>query len=123
MEAVIEVTGDRYLDNTYNAIMFVVDPPDRDRYSIVNVHFKDIKVDGTGTSVLSARVAGSASFQNVVARNVGAAGINTCGPFKSGDPGACFGVLDLGGNGGGWMDDSIHEDRPTVAPPRAPSAW
>jgi hypothetical protein len=110
MEAVIEVTGDHYLDNTHNAIMFVVDPPDRGRYSIVNVHFKDIKVDGTGTSVLSARVRGSATFQNVVARNVGAAGINTCGPFKSGDPSACFGVLDLGGNGGGWMDDSTRPD-------------
>jgi polygalacturonase len=34
------------------------------RFHITNVHFKDIKVDGTGTSVVSARTAGSASFEN-----------------------------------------------------------
>ena len=65
---------DNFLDNTYNAIMVVADFPVKDLYSITNVHFKDIQVDGTGTSVVSARAAGSASFQNVDARNVGAVG-------------------------------------------------
>src|SRR5262249_15610266 len=75
------VTGDNFLDNTYNAIMLVVDWPVRDLYSISGVHFRDVKVDGAGTSVVSARSAGSASFENVDARNVGAVGVNNCGSF------------------------------------------
>ncbi len=58
IDADIEVVGDNFLDNTYNAIMLVADFPVKDLYSITNVHFKDVKVDGTGTSVLSARVEG-----------------------------------------------------------------
>src|SRR5450759_2756725 len=65
INADIEVVGDNFLDNTYNAIMLVSDFPVKDLYSITNVHFQDIKVDGTGTSVVSARTAGSASFENV----------------------------------------------------------
>ncbi|WP_079139057.1 glycosyl hydrolase family 28-related protein, partial [Actinacidiphila rubida] len=60
IDADIQVTGDDFLDNTYNAIMLVSDFPVKDLYSITNVHFKDIRVDGTGTSVLSARSAGGA---------------------------------------------------------------
>ena len=79
LTADIEVTGDSFLQNTYNAIMIVSDWPVKDLYSISNVHFKDIHVDGTGTSVVSARAAGSATFDNVDARNVGAVGVNNCG--------------------------------------------
>src|SRR4051812_31283028 len=57
---------------TYNAIMLVTDFPVKDQYSISGVHFQDVRVDGTGTSVVSARVKGAASFENVDARNVGA---------------------------------------------------
>src|SRR5258707_6950665 len=78
LTADIEVVGDNFLQNTYNAILIVSDFPVKDLYSISNVHFQDIHVDGTGTSVLSARSAGNATFQNVVARNVGAVGINNC---------------------------------------------
>src|SRR6202011_2775572 len=74
IDADVEVVGDNFLDNTYNAIMLVSDFPVKDLYSITNVHFKDIKVDGTGTSVVSARTAGSATFQNVVARHGGGVG-------------------------------------------------
>ena len=81
LTANIEVTGDNFLQSTYNAIMIVSDFPVKDLYTISNVHFKDIHVDGTGTSVLSARSAGSATFENVDARNVGAVGINNCGSF------------------------------------------
>ena len=81
IDADIQVVGDNFLDNTYNAIMLVADFPVKDLYSITNVHFKDIKVDGTGTSVVSARAAGSATFENVDARNVGAVGVNNCGSF------------------------------------------
>jgi hypothetical protein len=134
INADIEVVGDNFLDNTYNAIMLVSDFPVKDLYSITNVHFQDIKVDGTGTSVVSARVAGSASFQNVDARNVGAVGVNNCGSFHFTAAGSEFSLIDLGGNDGGgttgpwfasWeLPNTITcDDRPTVIPPPPPSAW
>ncbi|WP_328467756.1 glycosyl hydrolase family 28-related protein [Streptomyces sp. NBC_00448] len=134
ISADIEVTGDDFLDNTYNAIMLVSDFPVKDLYSITNVHFKDIKVDGTGTSVLSARVAGGATFQNVHARNVGAVGVNNCGSFNFTPSGSEFTLTDLGGNDGGgttgdWLapwelpNTITCDDRPAVVPPPAPSAW
>jgi hypothetical protein len=134
LTANIEVSGDNFLQNTYNAILIVSDWPVKDRYSISNVHFKDVHVDGTGTSVLSARAAGSASFQNVVARNVGAVGINNCGSFHFTPSGSEFTVRDLGGNSGGgttgpWLaswelpNTITCNDRPPVVPPPPPSAW
>ena len=134
IDANIEVVGDNFLDNTYNAIMLVSDYGVKDLYSITNVHFKDIKVDGTGTSVVSARVAGSASFENVDARNVGAVGVNNCGSFNFPATGSEFSFIDLGGNDGGgttgpwfasWeLPNTITcDDRPAVVPPPPPSAW
>ncbi|MGY0021515.1 glycosyl hydrolase family 28-related protein [Streptomyces sp. cg35] len=134
IDADIQVTGDRFLDNTYNAIMLVSDYSVKDKYSIRNVHFKDIKVDGTGTSVLSARAAGSASFENVDARNVGAVGVNNCGAFNFPATGSEFTVEDRGGNDGGgttgpWLaawelpNTITCDDRPPVVPPPAPGAW
>jgi hypothetical protein len=134
IDADIEVVGDNFLDNTYNAIMLVSDFPVKDLYSITNVHFKDIKVDGTGTSVVSARVAGSASFENVDARNVGAVGVNNCGSFHFTPAGSEFSLIDLGGNEGGgttgpwfapWeLPNTITcNDRPAVVPPPPPSPW
>ena len=134
IDADIEVAGDNFLDNTYNAIMLVTDFPMKDQYSISNAHFRDIKVDGTGTSVLSARSAGSATFQNVDARNVGAVGINNCGSFHFTPSGSEFIVTDLGGNDGGgttgpWLapwelpNTITCDDRPTVFAPPAPTPW
>jgi hypothetical protein len=134
IDADIEVVGDNFLDNTYNAIMLVSDFPVKDLYSITNVHFRDIKVDGTGTSVVSARVAGSASFQNVDARNVGAVGVNNCGSFHFTPAGSEFSLTDLGGNDGGgttgpWLapwelpNTITCDDRPPVVPPPPPSTW
>ncbi|MFC1400771.1 MULTISPECIES: glycosyl hydrolase family 28-related protein [Streptacidiphilus] len=134
INADIEVTGDNFLDNTYDAIMLVTDFPVKDQYSITNVHFKDIKVDGTGTDVVSARTAGSATFQNVVARNVGAVGVNNCGSFNFTAAGSEFSLTDLGGNTGGgttgpWLapwelpNTITCDDRPTVVVPPAPSPW
>jgi hypothetical protein len=134
LSANIEVTGDHYLQNTYNAILIVSDWPVKDLYSISNVHFRDIHVDGTGTSVLSARAAGNATFQNVVARHVGAVGINNCGSFHFTAAGSEFSVRDLGGNAGGgitgpWLapwelpNTITCNDRPPVVPPPAPSGW
>jgi hypothetical protein len=134
LTANIEVTGDNFLQNTYNAILIVSDWPVKDLYSVSNVHFKDIHVDGTGTSVLSARAAGNATFQNVVARNVGAVGINNCGSFHFTPAGSEFTVTDLGGNSGGgttgpWLapwelpNTITCNDRPAVVPPPPPSGW
>ena len=134
INADIEVVGDNFLDSTYNAIMLVSDFPVKDLYSITNVHFKDIKVDGTGTSVLSARVKGSATFENVDARNVGAVGINNCGSFNFTPAGSEFTPVDLGGNDGGgttgpWMaswelpNTITCDDRPPVVVPPPPSPW
>ncbi|MFI0900374.1 glycosyl hydrolase family 28-related protein [Streptomyces sp. NPDC020983] len=130
----VQVTGDHYLDSTYNAIMLVTDFPVKDRYAITGVHFKDIQVDGTGTSVLSARSAGGATFENVDARNVGAVGVNNCGSFHFTPAGSEFTVTDLGGNDGGgttgpWLAPwelprtITCNDRPDVVAPPAPSPW
>jgi hypothetical protein len=134
LSADVQVTGDNFLQSTYNAIMLVSDWPVKDLYTITNVHFKDIKVDGTGTSVVSGRVAGSASFENVDARNVGAVGVNNCGSFHFTAAGSEFSLTDLGGNDGGgttgpWLaswelpNTITCDDRPPVVPPPAPSAW
>ncbi|MEV6299076.1 glycosyl hydrolase family 28-related protein [Actinoplanes sp. NPDC051861] len=128
IDADVQVTGDHFLDNTYNAIMLVADWPVKDLYSINGVKFKDIKVDGTGTSVLSARVGGSASFENVDARNVGAVGVNNCGRFHFTPAGSEFGLTDLGGNDGGWLGPYLPNvitcnDRPPVVAPPAPAPW
>ncbi|MFT4285003.1 MAG: glycosyl hydrolase family 28-related protein [Protaetiibacter sp.] len=134
IDADIRVRGDHFLDSTYNAIMLVSDWPVKDLYTITGVRFSDIRVDGTGTSVLSARAAGSASFENVDARNVGAVGINNCGSFNFPATGSEFSVTDLGGNDGGgttgpWMaswelpNTITCDDRPPVVAPPAPSPW
>jgi Alpha-1,3-glucanase catalytic domain D1/Alpha-1,3-glucanase catalytic domain D2 len=146
----IEVTGDHYLDSTYNAIMFVADWPVKDLYSITNVSFDDVRVDGTGTSVVNARAMGAASFENVDARNVGAPVpwgdsrelfVNNCGSFTwDWVNGSTFHLGDLGGNDyfgdptqttwlPGWLfpapgqDLITCNDRPPVNPPPPPSAW
>lgn len=134
IDADIRVTGDHYLDNTYNAIMLVSEWAVKDLYAIRGVHFADVRVDGTGTSVLSARAAGGASFSNVDARNVGAVGVNNCGTFHFTPAGSEFALTDLGGNDGGgtagpwlapWMlpNTITCDDRPPVAPPPPPTPW
>ncbi|MDH2423900.1 glycosyl hydrolase family 28-related protein [Sphaerisporangium sp. TRM90804] len=129
IEANIQVVGNHFLDNTYNAIMLVSEWGVKDLYSISNVHFKDIRVDGTGTSVVSARVKGSATFENVDARNVGAVGVNNCGAFNFPPTGSEFSLTDLGGNDGGWLapwllpNTITCDDRPPVVPPPVPSTW
>jgi hypothetical protein len=128
IDADIDVSGDNFLDNTYNAIMLVSDFPVKDLYSITNVHFAGIHVDGTGTSVVSARSAGWATFRDVDARNVGAVGVNNCGSFHFTPAGSEFSLTDLGGNDGGWLAPFVPntitcDDRPPVVVPPAPSRW
>jgi hypothetical protein len=139
IDADIRVTGDHYLDSTYNAIMLVADWPVKDQYTLSGLHFADIRVDGAGTSVVSARVKGGASFQNVDVRNIGWWGVNNCGSFD--DPTyshTSFFSEDLGGNDGvdsnewhpgtNWLGYYLPNpytcnDRPTAVAPPAPSAW
>ncbi|MEU7574473.1 glycosyl hydrolase family 28-related protein [Micromonospora sp. NPDC049240] len=129
IDADIQVTGDAYLDSTYNAIMLVSDWPVKDQVRIDGVVFRDVRVDGTGTSVVSARTAGGASFAGVDARNVGAVGVNNCGSFHFTPAGSEFTVTDLGGNDGGWLapwllpNTITCDDRPPVVPPPPPSTW
>jgi parallel beta-helix repeat protein len=138
INADVEVVGDNFLDNTYDAIMLVSDFGVKDLYSITNVHFKDIHVDGAGTDVVSARVAGSATFQNVDARNIGWWGVNNCGSFHFTATGSEFTLTDLGDNDGidndafhpgtNWLTPYLPNaitcnDRPPVIAPPAPSAW
>lgn len=134
IDADVRVTGDHYLDSTYNAIMLVSDYAVKDLYAIDGVRFKDVRIDGTGTSAVSARVKGSASFENVDARDVGAVGVNNCGSFNFTPEGSEFALTDLGGNDGGrgteswlapWLlpNTITCDDRPPVVAPPAPSTW
>ncbi|WP_246117522.1 glycosyl hydrolase family 28-related protein [Cellulomonas composti] len=140
IDANVLVQGDHYLDSTYNAIMLVTDWSQKDNLRQENLTFKNIKVDGVGTSVLSARTAGSATFVNVDARNVGAYGVNNCGAFNwDWVNGSEFTAIDGGGNDGTsatpWGDGPANwltrytpntiscNDRPTVVAPPAPSPW
>jgi hypothetical protein len=129
LAADVAVVGNHFLDNTYNAIMFVSDWPVKDLYSITGVHFRDTRVDGTGTSVVSARARGAASFENTDARNVGAVGVNNCGSFNFPPTGSEFTLTDRGGNDGGWLapwllpNTITCDDRPPVVPPPPPEQW
>ncbi|MEV6205034.1 glycosyl hydrolase family 28-related protein [Streptomyces sp. NPDC051771] len=129
IDADVRVTGDHYLDSTHNAIMLVSEYGVKDRFSIPSVHFEDIRVDGTGNSVVSARTKGSATFENVDARNVGAVGVNNCGAFGFPATGSEFALTDRGGNDGGWLapwllpNTLTCDDRPPVVVPPAPAPW
>ncbi|HWF27089.1 MAG TPA: glycosyl hydrolase family 28-related protein [Mycobacterium sp.] len=138
INADVEVVGDNFLDNTYDAMMVVSDYPVKDLYDITNVHFRDIEVDGAGTDVFDARSAGSATFQNVDVRNIGWWGVNNCGSFNFPPTGSEFTLTDLGGNDGidndayhlgtNWLTPYLPNaitcnDRPPVVPPPPPSPW
>jgi hypothetical protein len=138
INANIQVNGDHYLDSTYNAIMLVSEWGVKDLYQIPNVSFENIRVDGAGTSVVSARVEGGASFKNVDVRNVGWTGVNNCGTFHFTPAGSEFTFTNLGDNDGidnnpwhpgtNWLAPFVPNtitcnDRPPVVAPPAPSPW
>ncbi|WP_402464007.1 glycosyl hydrolase family 28-related protein [Isoptericola aurantiacus] len=140
IDADVQVSGDHYLDSTYNAIMLVTEYGVKDEYAIDGVSFRDVRVDGAGTSVVSARTAGSASFENVDVRHVGWAGVNNCGAFTwDFANGSEFVLTDLGDNDGEtvtpWGDGPASwlsrytpntiscQDAPPVVEPPAPAPW
>jgi Alpha-1,3-glucanase catalytic domain D2 len=109
MDARIVVRDSSFLDSTYSAIMAVKGYPTAN--SVSNLVFDNICIDGAGTYALQIQVAGSATFSNVDARNLGVAGT------WRGDP---FDIVDAGGNSG-WQND-IHWNWPMDDPrPVAPT--
>ncbi|PJI84834.1 glycosyl hydrolase family 28-related protein [Luteimicrobium subarcticum] len=138
IDADVQVTGDTFLDSTYNALMEVTEYGVKDQYSIPHVAYKDVRVDGAGTSVISARTAGGASFENVDVRGVGWAAVNNCGAFNWAPTGSEFTLTDLGSNDGvdnnpwntgtNWLhrytpNALTCNDAPPVVTPAAPSTW
>ena len=102
MDADFRVLDSDFLDVSYNAIQFVSEWTVKDKYGIEHVTVKDVRVDGAATNVVNARAFGSASFENVDARNVGHDFINNCGSFNFPPSGPEFEITLLGGNDGGW---------------------
>ncbi|MFE2040687.1 discoidin domain-containing protein [Streptomyces sp. NPDC059477] len=92
-EAQIKITNTTITDSPYSAFEFVSGGGR-------GLAAKNITVDGatvrnTGTVVVQAETAGAATFRNVTASGVGAAGIYNC-PYPSGT----FTLTDGGGNSG-----------------------
>ncbi|MFE4664779.1 discoidin domain-containing protein [Streptomyces sp. NPDC056716] len=92
-EAQIKITNTTITDSPYSAFEFVSG-------SGRGLAAKNITVDGatvrnTGTVVVQAETTGAATFRNVTASGVGAAGIYNC-PYPSGT----FALTDGGGNSG-----------------------
>ena len=124
MDADFRVIDSDFLDVGYNAIQFVSEWAVKDQYGIEHVTVRDVRVDGAGTNVVNARAFGSASFENVDARNVGHDFINNCGSFNFPPTGPEFAIALVGGNDGGWYDwGTWCDDRPAPVEPPEPSPW
>ena len=124
MDADFRVLDSDFLDVSYNAIQFVSEFAVKDQYGIEHVTVKDVRVDGAGTNVVNARAFGSASFENVDARNAGHDFINNCGSFNFPPTGPEFTIALVAGNDGGWYDwGRWCDDRPAPVEPPEPSAW
>jgi hypothetical protein len=124
MDADFRVLDSDFLDVGYNAIQFVSEWAVKDDYGIEHVTVKDIRVDGAGTNVVNARAFGSASLENLDARNVGHDFINNCGSFNFPPTGPEFQITLVGGNDGGWYDwGTWCDDRPAPVEPPEPSPW
>ena len=88
MNGTINVTDLLIQQSPYSAIMFV--SGNGAQLPVTNVSFNDVTVQGVGTYVLQVQDPGTATFQNVVASNIGRAGIWNClgaGRFNIGDNG------------------------------------
>jgi hypothetical protein len=84
-DAVVEVTNTLIKDCPTEAIQFI-------GKDVTNVKFKNVSIDTVGTFALQLQTGGGASFQDVVATNVGYFGQYDCG--------VNFKITDLGGNSG-----------------------
>jgi hypothetical protein len=124
MDADFRILDSDFLDVSYNAIQAVSEWTVKDRYGIEHLTIRDVRVDGTGTNVLNARAFGSATVENLDARNVGQRFDNNCGSFNFPPTGPEFKITKAGGNDGGWADwGTWCDDRPPTVEPPEPSPW
>ncbi|GAA2890863.1 discoidin domain-containing protein [Streptomyces mexicanus] len=104
INATVNITDTTITDSPYSAFEFV--SGGGHGYPVRNVTVSGATVKNTGTVVVQSETPGAATFRDVTATNVGAAGIYNC-PFPSGS--GSFTLTDGGGNSGWnttWSDCS-----------------
>ncbi|MGJ5751876.1 discoidin domain-containing protein [Streptomyces puniciscabiei] len=104
INATVDITNTTITDSPYSAFEFV--SGGGQGYPVRNVNVTGATVRNTGTVVVQAEAQGAATFKNVTATQVGAAGVYNCPyPANSGS----FTLTDGGGNSGWsstWSDCS-----------------
>ncbi|MGY5103636.1 discoidin domain-containing protein [Streptomyces sp. 900105245] len=104
VNATVDITDTTIIDSPYSAFEFV--SGGGRGYPVRNVDVTGATVRNTGTVVVQAEAQGAATFRNVTATQVGAAGVYNCAyPANSGS----FTLTDGGGNSGWsstWTDCS-----------------
>ncbi|MFF5476314.1 discoidin domain-containing protein [Streptomyces sp. NPDC012935] len=104
IEANVRITNTTITDSPYSAFEFV--SGSGRGFAAKNITVEGATVRNTGTVVVQAETPGAATFRNVTATAVGAAGIYNC-PYPSGS--GTFTLTDGGGNSGWsstWSDCS-----------------
>ncbi|MEU9155214.1 discoidin domain-containing protein [Streptomyces sp. NPDC048417] len=104
INATVNITNTTITDSPYSAFEFV--SGGGQGYPVRNINVTGATVRNTGTVVVQAEAQGAATFRNVTATGVGAAGVYNCPyPANSGS----FALTDGGGNSGWagtWSDCS-----------------
>ncbi|MFJ2924492.1 discoidin domain-containing protein [Streptomyces massasporeus] len=104
IEAQVRITNTTVTDSPYSAFEFV--SGSGRGFAAKNITVDGATVKGAGTVVVQAETAGAATFHDVTATGVGAAGVYNC-PYPSGS--GTFTLTDGGGNTGWnstWSDCS-----------------
>lgn len=104
IEAQVRITDTTITDSPYSAFEFV--SGSGRGYAARNITVDGATVNGVGTVVVQAETQGAATFRDVTATGVGAAGVYNC-PYPAGS--GTFTVTDAGGNtgwDGSWSDCS-----------------
>ncbi|MGC0207370.1 discoidin domain-containing protein [Streptomyces levis] len=104
IEAQVRITNTTITDSPYSAFEFV--SGSGRGYAARNITVDGATVRDTGTVVVQAETQGAATFRNVTATGVGAAGVYNC-PYPNGS--GTFALTDGGGNSGWnstWSDCS-----------------
>ncbi|UFR01098.1 discoidin domain-containing protein [Streptomyces sp. Go40/10] len=104
INATVDITNTTITDSPYSAFEFV--SGGGHGYPVRNVNVTGATVRNTGTVVVQAEAQGAATFRNVTATQVGAAGVYNC-PFPANS--GSFTLTDGGGNSGWsstWSDCS-----------------
>ncbi|MFH8223294.1 discoidin domain-containing protein [Streptomyces sp. NPDC018057] len=104
INATVNITDTTVTDSPYSAFEFV--SGGGQGYPVKNVNVTGATVRNTGTVVVQAEAQGAATFRDVTASGVGAAGVYNC-PYPNGSGG--FTLTDGGGNSGWtstWSDCS-----------------